>query len=359
MHNKSGRKEVIDPQGKPIRPLRYRQPQRFQNPRRLRFPVAFILLTVIIVIFFLIPPISPVTDVVNLLTEQVTTFTLLPTFTLPPAPTDIHGGRIIFTCTRGEINQLCIINADGTNLRRLAEHYAHDYYPSFLPQGGTILFASNRNGSFDIYMMMLSNNKLYQLTRDIGNSFAPGFSPDGKWILFINRPAEGPASLWLMESTGKNPRILYSGDGAIVGADWSPDGNTIAFIMAVEQADVYEIFSLDMNDLQKTPRRLTRDLAGITGSLDWSPDGKFLLLCAGPSGDKDIFQLDVASGAIIQLTDGGNNAAASYSPDSQWIAFNTLRNNGQADLFIMKADGTYQRQLTDDPEPDWQPQWEP
>jgi len=165
--------------------------------------------------------------------------------------------------------------------------------------------------------------------------------------------------LWLMEITGRNPHILYSGSGAIVGAAWSPDGNTIAFVMTINQPDNNEIFLLDLEVNQKKPRQLTHDLAGITGSIDWSPDGKYLIICSGPVGDKDIFRLEVAAGTIVQLTDGGNNAAASFSPDGQWIAFNSLRNNGQADLFIMEADGTYQRLLTDNPEPDWQPQWEP
>ena len=59
------------------------------------------------------------------------------------------------------------------------------------------------------------------------------------------------------------------------------------------------------------------------------------------------------------LTNGGNNAACSYSPDGQWIAFNSLRNNDQADIFIMRADGSSLSQVTDNAEPDWQPQWEP
>jgi Tol biopolymer transport system component len=36
-----------------------------------------------------------------------------------------------------------------------------------------------------------------------------------------------------------------------------------------------------------------------------------------------------------------------------------LRNNDQADIFIMRPDGSDVRQVTTDPEPDWQPQWEP
>ena len=106
-------------------------------------------------------------------------------------------------------------------------------------------------------------------------------------------------------------------------------------------------------------QQLTNGLPGIGGSLDWSPDGKYLLIYAGSQGDKNIFRIDVQAKTATQLTNGGNNAASSYSPDGQWIAFNSLRNNDQADIFIMHADGSDLHQVTDNPEPDWQPQWEP
>jgi TolB protein len=81
------------------------------------------------------------------------------------------------------------------------------------------------------------------------------------------------------------------------------------------------------------------------------------LIYAGPYGDKNIFKLEVADGAHAQLTDGGNNAGASYSPDGKYIVFNSLRNDDQADLYIMRADGSNQVQLTNHPEPDWGAQW--
>lgn len=103
--------------------------------------------------------------------------------------------------------------------------------------------------------------------------------------------------------------------------------------------------------------KISQGLLGIGGSVDWSPDGTSLLIHAGPFGDKDIFKIDIATGKSTQVTDGGNNAGASYSPNGQFIVFNSLRNNDQADLYIMEADGSSMRQLTNDPEPDWGANW--
>jgi TolB protein len=161
----------------------------------------------------------------------------------------------------------------------------------------------------------------------------------------------------VVDSAGINPRLVYAGPNTIVATAWSPDGLTIAFAMSVGQPNEFEIFLLDTEGTNA--RQISSGLLGVGGSLDWSPDGKTLLIYAGPPGDKDIFTLDIAAGNWRQLTDGGNNAASAYSPDGQFIVFNSLRNDDQADLFIMRADGSELRQLTDNPEPDWQPHWEP
>ncbi len=284
--------------------------------------------------------------------------TALATLTPPPRPTKEHIGRIIFTCTRGDFNQLCMINADGTDYIQLTDLQAHSYYPMFSPKGGSVVYASNQNGGvFDLFLFIFEGSRLIRLTNNIGNVISPSFSPDGARILFANQAAQGPTSLWTIDTTGENPDLLYAGPNTIVGADWSPVGHQIAFAMQVDQPNEYEIFL--MNDDGTNVRQLTRNLPGIGGSLDWSPDGKYLLISAGLPGDKNIFLVNVAAETATQLTNGGNNAASSFSPDGQWIAFNSLRNNDQADIFIMRPDGSDVRQVTNDPEPDWQPQWEP
>ena len=330
---------------------------RRQTPaRRFRLPISLILVVIAIALCVLIPS-NPLNPTGADRTDGASPIPVA-TFTPSPVPTKEHIGRIVFTCTRGDYNQLCMINADGTDYQQLTDVEAHNYYPVYSPLRGSVVYASNQNGGvFDLFMFLFEGSRLIQLTEQIGNVVSPSFSPDGSKILFANQASVGPTSLWTIENTGENADLLYSGPNTIAAADWSPAGDTIAFAMPVDQPDSFEIFLMDQDG--SNVRQLTRGLAGIGGSLDWSPDGKYLLIYAGPPGDKNIFRIDVEAQTATQLTNGGNNAASSYSPDGQWIAFNSLRNNDQADIFIMRPDGSSMRQVTDNPEPDWQPHWEP
>jgi len=330
---------------------------RRNTASRFRIPFGLILVAALIGLCLLIPT-GPVNVTILDQPFQRSLPTPLPTNTPLPAPTREHIGRLIFTCTRGDYNQLCLINADGTGYQQLTDVEANNYYPIFSPLGGSIVYASNQNGGvFDLFLFMFDGSRLLRLTNFIGNVVSPSFSPDGQKVLFANRAAEGPTSLWTVDINGENANLLYAGPNTIVAADWSPDGKTIAFAMAVDRSDEYQIFL--MNSDGTNALQLTNGLPGIGGNVDWSPDGKYLLIYAGAQGDKNIFRVDVQAKTATQLTNGGNNAASSFSPDGQWIAFNSLRNNNQADIYLMRTDGSDLRQVTNDPEPDWQPQWEP
>ena len=342
----------------------------FSKKKRTRLPISLIGIGLLVLIFFLVPTYTPEeieappSFTPKPIQPPTHTPTPLPTYTPQALPTGLHGGRVVFTCTRGDYNHLCMVNQDGSGLLRLTDAFANDYYPSFSPQGGAVAFASNRSkGTFDLYYMVLSTSSLIALTDEIGNAFSPDFSPDGERLVFANKDERGQTSLYTVERTGENLRLLfegpnYTGPTSIVGAAWSPDGQTIAFTMATTELFEYELFFIK-SDGNEAPQQLTTGLLGITGSLDWSPDGRHILISAGPPNDKDIFNLDLEANVITRLTFGGNNNSPSFSSNGEYVAYNSLRNNGQADIYIIRADGSNERQLTSHPEPDWQPQWEP
>ncbi len=342
-----------------------RRPSIFRKPRRRAFlPISLIILAIIIALFAFIQPSQYFENPIDVNKIKVPTVT--PSATPLPLPTDVHGGHIVFTCTRNNINQICIINADGSGYKQLTNNSTNTYYPAISPTSRTIVYAVNQYDYFDLYSMNLNDSKTTQLTSNIGNLFSPDFSPDGKQIVFVDKTADGKSELWIMGNAGENPHAIYTGPlnnagqaNAIVGAAWSHDGNQIAFAMSVENNFSYQVFILNANQTTQAPRQITNGAGDIGGSLAWSPDGKNILIYAGPVAAREIYRVDVATGAMTQLTLGGNNAAAAYSPDGQYIVYNSLRNNDQADLYIMRADGHSTRQLTNFPEPDWQPQWGP
>ncbi|GAB1470206.1 hypothetical protein MASR2M66_10830 [Chloroflexota bacterium] len=278
-----------------------------------------------------------------------------PTISPTPRPTSTSGGRIVFTCTRAEYNQLCMVNRDGSGLVQLTDMAASNYYPVFTPDGSSILFASNRNGPFDFFLLNFDKKDISQVTLNVGNVIAPDYSSDGRFIVFANRAGEGPTAVWVVNADGLNPHLVYTGAEDIVSVSWSPDGEKIAYAMSTGTPQEYVIFTMDANG--RNHIKISQGLQGIGGSVDWSPDGQSLLVYAGPFGDKDIFEIDVATGNFTQLTYGGNNAGGSYSPNGDYIVFNSLRNNDQADLYTMKADGSALRQITNHPEPDWGASW--
>ncbi len=244
-------------------------------------PISILIIAALLGVFSLIKPFQFATNL-NINPGNVTVPVWTPTPTPQPTPTSIHGGHIVFTCMRKDINQICMIRTDGSGYTQLTNGSTNAYYPVMSPDAGSIVFALNQYDLFNLNILTLKNNDVRKLTDQIGNSFSPDFSPDGKQVVFVNRVGNVPSALWIVNSDGKNPHQLYASSQNIVGAAWGPDGHTIAFTMETGSAFMYQVFALDLADPNAPPRQLSHNLSDIGGSLDWAPDGKSLVIFAGP-----------------------------------------------------------------------------
>ena len=138
---------------------------------------------------------------------------------------------------------------------------------------------------------------------------------------------------------------------------WSPDGSQIAYVSSRD--GLYEIYVMSPDG--DNGMRLTDISQDRYYSLSWSPEGEEIAFAQQTAEEKDreICVMDIASSAIECLT---NNSVyddqPSWSPDGEWISY--ISNvDGQHQVFIMKADGTEQRQLTDEDSNHGYPMWRP
>ncbi len=269
---------------------------------------------------------------------------------------------IVYVCHVNDSDEICLMNADGTNPRQLTfESQYTDWYPSFTPDGQHILFSSQRSGGFDIFMMDLNGQNIRQITHHMGDCYASSMSPDGTKIVFVST-STGAQNIWEINVDGTGLKRLTTDTRDNVDAVWSPDGTRISFTSTHRGQGDLTIINADGSNL----RRVTNGI-NVEGRNSWSPDGKYLAFYAGPIGDKDIYIVDTACANLPdgcgpnrmrQLTSGGNNKAPDFSPDGQWITF-ASELGGPNEVFIIRIDGSEVHQLTYDKSVDWQPRWGP
>jgi Tol biopolymer transport system component len=264
-----------------------------------------------------------------------------------------NGRRIVFQRSGPTMDDIFVVNSDGTGLRQLTSR-AH-------PEGNCL--------------------------PDIGEcNLSPAWSPGGRRIVFAR--AFGPVvddlvetmALFVMRADGSHVRQLTQRHPPAAGAtgennepQFSPNGRRLLFqrsnVRAARPVDGVAIWTLNLRTGRQhrvTPYRLQ---AGDTP--DWSPDGKLILF------HDNLFNEEVSSNlytirpngtGLRQLTFADDGVTrylgSSYSPDGRFITVGRRPATGgveanAADVFRMRVDGTHVRRVTRttlcDGYPDWGP----
>jgi TolB protein len=191
----------------------------------------------------------------------------------PPAAFNLawspDGGEIAFERELGEApDDIWVVHADGSELRRLTRQRAYEIEPAWSPDGKQILFVSVRSGGHrELYVMNADGSEQRRLTRTDMEEHDPAWSPDGRRIAFSAFDAKHlEFDLWIIDVDGRNRALFAAGEEP----DWSPDGMRIAFVR--EGA----IWFANVDRTRK--RALTRSNDEFSDhEPSWSPDGRWLV----------------------------------------------------------------------------------
>ena len=149
--------------------------------------------------------------------------------------------------------------------------------------------------------MLFPPMKVVRLTSFPGSETEPALSPDGKIVAFVWDGEKGDnADIYAMFVDSGKPVRLTTDPGRDFSPTWSPDGRFIAFLReSKEKSGIYLI----PGPYREGPERKLAE-GDFGGSLDWSPDGKSLVVSA-LSPNKPNFSLlllSVETGEKKQIT---------------------------------------------------------
>ncbi|MBA2724908.1 MAG: protein kinase [Actinobacteria bacterium] len=239
------------------------------------------------------------------------------------------------------------------------------------PEPGRIVWARDTNlvstrsaHDSDIWVMDPDGFNHVRLTRTEVDEFWPTWSPDGEYIAYVTVPDDdGPQDLWAMDADGSDQRDLNlcPGDEDCGRLDWSPDGRRVAY---VQGTDLY-VAELATGSRERLVHGKARNAASPEGNggpgPTWSPDGDTLAFTC-----EDSLCLVPADGGELREVSPGQSgidfAGPEWAPSGPWIAYGHSPGPvSPANLFVVRADGTGRRRLTDATGPigAWSPVWAP
>ncbi len=227
----------------------------------------------------------------------------------------------------------------------------------------------------DLYTVTPDGLTLTQVTSMRGWEFAPKWSPDGKRIAFARyRSATDSATVYIVRPDGTGLRQVTKGRTYDFDISWSPDGRRLAYVsMKYGRPGIFVINLRSGRVRRVTPRDVD------AWSVDWSPNGRRLVYGSNSHGDADLFTIRPGGTGVRQLTEGpAEEWDAIWAPDGKSIVYTralspsggdcmrllpynpvVYQSDCDYDTWLMSADGTDQRAVTQTPGGEYYPAFSP
>ena len=151
-------------------------------------------------------------------------------------------------------NEIYIMNADGTNVRRLTNSPGYDGGPFFSADGAAICWRrfSEDGATAEIMTMNVDGTKPQQLTRLQAMSWAPYFHPSGKYLIFTtNKHGFANFELYIVDRAGKHDPVRVTHTPGFDGLPvFTPDGRQLSWTTNRTTNSQSQIFISEWNHRQ-------------------------------------------------------------------------------------------------------------
>lgn len=248
-----------------------------------------------------------------------------------------------------------LISIDGMQRKRITSGAPiGDYTPAFSPDGKRFAFlrAFAELGNAEIYIGSLDGTNPRRLTFDGKSVSSVAWSPSGDLYFVSNRTGAG--LLWSIPEAGGQPRLLTPLAGGLTGVSVASRAGTVVYAQSYRNLNVWR----ENIGVRGSQPSILIGSSRRSESAQYSPDGQHIAFVSNRSGGREIWTCDAGGSNPKRLTFSSSDrliGSPRWSPDGKRIAYDAVVGNSQ--VYLMDADGSNQRRFTNDTADNMEPTW--
>lgn len=249
--------------------------------------------------------------------------------------------------------KLEVADADGHHPQTIVSSRDPIMSPAWSPSGRKLAYVSFENHQTAIYTQELATGQRERIAGFEGINGSPAWSPDGRSLAMTLSRGGGNPDIYVLDLLNRNLRQITDHFAIDTEPAWSPDGSHLIFTS--DRGGNPQIYKVPAAG--GVVKRVTFE-NDYNGRASYAPDGRSILCVTRVKGSFRIGLLDLATGVMRLLSNGGLDESPSFAPNGSMVIYATLH-AGRGVLSAVSVDRAVSQRLhqgrSDVREPAWSP----